>query len=140
MLRAQLITEQIRSVTTLKELRERRQAALADLEQAVKLDPKQPQAYLLIATLNMLPGGSVKDVREALDKALGLGIDDPAVRAKALLWRATMQEQPEKKLADLNEAVKLRRATPTRSVPAARSWPEWANSSPPWPISTSSSS
>ncbi len=107
MLRAQAVAEQIRNVTTLNELRQQRQAALADLDKAVKLNPKQPDAYLLIASLNMLPGGAVKEAREALDKALGLGIDDPARRAKALVWRGSLQEQPEKKLADFNEAVKL---------------------------------
>ena len=106
--RAQVVMEQIRhSVTTLDQLRQQRQAALADLDKAVKLDPKQPDAYLLMAELNMLPGGAVKEVREALDKALGLGIGDPAVRAKALVLRGSLQEQPEKKLADFNEAVKL---------------------------------
>ncbi len=80
--RAQVVAEHIRNVTTLDELRQQRQVALADLDKAVKLDPKQPDAYLLIARLNMLPGGAVKEAREALDKALGLGIDDPADRAR----------------------------------------------------------
>jgi len=88
--------------------RKRRQDALSDLEQAVKLDPKQPQAYLLIAQLNMLPGGTgVEEVRKALDKAIELGADAPASQAKALMLRASLQEQPEKKLADFDEAVRL---------------------------------
>jgi len=88
--------------------RKRRQDALSDLEKAVKLDPKQPQAYLLIAQLNMLPGGTgVEEVRKALDKAIELGADAPASQAKALMLRASLQEQPEKKLADFDEAVRL---------------------------------
>ncbi len=81
---------------------------MSDLDRAAKLDPKQPQAYLLMAQLNMLPGGSgVKDVRNALDKAIALGIDDPAVRAKALVLRAGLQDDKEKKLADFSAAIRL---------------------------------
>jgi len=90
------------------DFRERRKAAVSDLEKALKLDPKQPQAHLLLAQLNLLPGGtSVKKVVAMLDKAIELGADDPATKAKALLLRANLQEQPEKKLADFDEAVRL---------------------------------
>ncbi len=80
--RAQETTKHIfTDVIDAKDFRQRREIALSDLDRALKLDPKQPQAYLLMAQLNMLPGGSgVKDVRDALDKAIALGIDDPAVR------------------------------------------------------------
>ena len=87
---------------------EHRKSAVSDLEKALKLDPKQPQAYLLLAQLNMLPGGSgVKGAVAMLDKAIELGGDDPAAKAKALIFRADLQEQPEKKLADLDDAVQL---------------------------------
>jgi tetratricopeptide (TPR) repeat protein len=89
------------------DFRQRRRAILADLEKAVKLDPKQSQAYLLIAQLNLMPEGSGKEAREALDKALELGIEEAPAHAKALVWRAGTQEQPEKKLADLDEAIQL---------------------------------
>ena len=87
--------------------RQKREFALSDLEKAVKLAPKQAEAYLLIAQLNLLPGGDVKQAREAVDKALALGLDEPPAHAKALLLRAGLEEQPEKKMADLNEAVRL---------------------------------
>jgi len=90
------------------DFRERRKAAVSDLEKALKLDPKQPQAHLLLAQLNMLPGGtSVKKVVAMLDKAIELGDEDTVTKAKALMLRAKLQQQPEKKLADFDEAVRL---------------------------------
>lgn len=106
--RAQETVKQILAgLSSVDDLRQRRDSALADAEKAVKLDAKQPQAYLLIAQLNLLPGGEVKRASEAIDKALDLGLEDPPARAKALVLRAGLQEQPEKKLADLDEAVRL---------------------------------
>jgi tetratricopeptide (TPR) repeat protein len=80
---------------------------LADLEKAVKLNPKQPEAYLLIAQMNLVPGGQVKRAREAVDKALALGFEEPLAHAKALALRSRLQEKPEKQLADIDEAVRL---------------------------------
>jgi tetratricopeptide (TPR) repeat protein len=88
--------------------RERRKAAVADLERAVKLDPKQPRAYLLLAELNMLPGGTgIKGVLAMLDKAVDSGGEDAETKAKALVLRAKLEEQPKKRLADFDEAVRL---------------------------------
>jgi len=96
------------NVASMDDFRRRRRFALDDLEKAVKLDPKQPQAYLMIARLNLLPGGDgAKAAREALDKALALDIENPMERAKALVMRAGLQEEPKKKLVDLDEAVRL---------------------------------
>ena len=86
---------------------QKRQSALSDLEKAVKLDAKQPEAYVLIAQVNLLQEGSRKQAREAIDKAIALEIDDPLARAKALALRAGLQEQSDKKIADLDEAVRL---------------------------------
>jgi len=84
-----------------------RQMALGDLEKAVKLDPKQPQAYLVIGQLNLLPEGDLKRAKDAIDKVIELGGDDATARAKALVMRASLQEKPEKKLADMDEAIRL---------------------------------
>ena len=40
--------------------REIRRVALEDLEKALSIDPKQPQSLLLVAQLNLLPGGDVE--------------------------------------------------------------------------------
>ena len=86
----------LQGVATLEEIRQRRQFALRDLEKAVKLDPKQPEAFVMIAELSLLPGGAgPKKARAALDKAIELGGDDPALQAKALLLRAELDLLPE---------------------------------------------
>jgi tetratricopeptide (TPR) repeat protein len=100
------IKQVLTGVNSPTDLREKRRFALADLEKAVKLNPKQPEAYLLIAQMNLV-GGDVKRAREAIDKALALEFGDSVARAKALALRARLQEQPEKQLADLDEAVRL---------------------------------
>ena len=101
------IKQILTGVRSTADLRQKRQFALSDLEKAVKLDPKQSEAYLLIAQLHLLPGGEIEQAREAVNKALELGLDDPMARAKALALRAGLQEEPDKKMADLDEAVRL---------------------------------
>ena len=89
------------------DFRQKRNFALSDLERAVELDPKQPETFMLIARLNLLPEGDVKRAREAVEQALTLGFEEPSAQAKALMLRATLQEEPERKMADLDEAVRL---------------------------------
>lgn len=90
------------------DLQQRRKHAIADVERSLKLEPKQAQAYLLLAQLNTLPGGgTLKDVIGMLDKAIDYGSDDPPTKAKALVLRASLQEMPDKKRADFDEAVQL---------------------------------
>ncbi|MGW8256583.1 MAG: tetratricopeptide repeat protein, partial [Thermoguttaceae bacterium] len=84
-----------------------RQIALADLDKAVKLAPNQPQTLFLIAQLNLLPKGNEKRAKEALEQTISLTDDDPRLRAKALVLRASMEKELEKRLPDLNEAVRL---------------------------------
>jgi len=86
---------------------EYRRLALDDLEKGVELAPKQPEALFRIAQLNLLPGGDARRASEALDEAIRLGAESPSLRARALMLRAEeLQEAPEKKLADLSEAVR----------------------------------
>ncbi len=99
------------------DLRQKRQFALSDLERAVQLDAKLGEAHLLIAQLNLLRGGDAKKAREEIDKALDVGLDEPATRAKALMLRAGLQETPEKKLADLDEAVRRAAQRPQPTTP-----------------------
>ena len=102
------VKEIFTNVSSADTFRQQRQSAVSDLEKALKLDAKQPQAYLLLAQLNLLPGGTgVKEVVASLDKAIELSVNDPPTRAKALVLRASLQEQPDKKRADLDEAVRL---------------------------------
>jgi len=84
----------------------RRKAALADLERGVQLSPKQPQACFLIARLNLLPDGDAKRAGEALRQAIELSTGQPPLHAQALMLRATIEKNPEKRLADMDEAVR----------------------------------
>ncbi len=81
--------------------------ALADLDRSVELEPNQPEALILIAQLNLLPGGDDARARKALDEAIAASSDDPGQKAKALLIRAGLAENLERRLEDLNEAVRL---------------------------------
>jgi len=81
--------------------------AVDELEQAVKADPKMVQAQLLMGRLQSLPFGKAERAKVALDAAVALLKDEPSERAEALRLRAAVQNDNEKKLADLNEAIKL---------------------------------
>ena len=76
------------------------------MEKGLKLSPKQPQAQFEIAKLNLLPGGDPQKALEALDKTIALADDDAALRAEALVQRATLRNNPQQRLADLDEAVR----------------------------------
>jgi tetratricopeptide (TPR) repeat protein len=84
-----------------------RKLALDDLEKANKLVPDQPDVLLLIARLNVLPDGDTKRAAEALDQVLALPIADPGDRVKALALRAGVEKDDTKRLALLDEAVRL---------------------------------
>lgn len=84
-----------------------RRVALSDLERGVGLSPEQPEALLLIAKLNLVPGGDVKRAAKVLDDCIALKDGDPRKKAEALVARAGLQTDPKKRLADLNEAVRL---------------------------------
>lgn len=91
--------------------RGRRQITLRDevlqgLEDAVKNDPTLVEAYLLIARLNLLPGGDKAAITEATSKAIELLEDDPREQSAAYVLRALTQDDDDKKLADLDAATK----------------------------------
>lgn len=85
-----------------------RDQALDSLEQAVEFDPSLVEAYILIARLNMLPiaGADPKAVLSAATKAIELLEDDPSQQSEAYWMRARVQTDEDKKLADLNAALK----------------------------------
>lgn len=84
-----------------------RRLALADLEKAVKIVPEEPEALVLIAKLNFLPGGNKKRAVEVLDQAIAIEGGDKDIRATALVLRAGTLKDPKKRLADLEEALQL---------------------------------
>jgi tetratricopeptide (TPR) repeat protein len=84
-----------------------RQFAMSDLDKALKLDAKQPQALMLVAQMNLLPEGDAKRAKEAIDQAIEFSGDEPRTKAKALILRAGMEENADKQMADMNEAVRI---------------------------------
>lgn len=84
-----------------------RRQALDDAARVVALDDAQPQAHLVIARLEGIPGGDRARARKAADDAIRLTEDDRPMRSQALLLRAGMSESPDEQLKDLNEAVEL---------------------------------
>jgi len=86
-----------------------RKLALADLERALKLGAEQPEALYFVGRLNLLPGGDAKRAAEAIRQAAKLlpGDEKPALKAQVLMLLAAVEEDDAKKLADLNEAVRL---------------------------------
>ena len=93
--------------------REIRRVALEDLEKGLAIDPNEPPALLLVAQLNLLPGGDVKRARKALDEAVGRSADQPQVQAKALLVRAGFADDVAHKLKDLDRAVQVSSQDPS---------------------------
>lgn len=82
-----------------------RDEALRSLEKAVDNDPTLVEAYLLIARLNLLPGGDPEAITGATTKAIELLEDDPIEQSAAYLLRALTQTEEENQLADLNSAI-----------------------------------
>ena len=83
-----------------------RQAALRDLELALKLLPNQLDALQMVARLNMLPEGDPKRAREALDEAIRLSESDPPALADCLIFKASFEKDDQKKIELLDQAVK----------------------------------
>ncbi|HEX5106313.1 MAG TPA: tetratricopeptide repeat protein [Pirellulaceae bacterium] len=85
-----------------------RQFALRDIEKAKRYDAKLPDLFLLEAKLQVLPGGDEKASHTAIDEAISLleKGDDKKELAKALILRAAMTDDDERKLADFNSAIK----------------------------------
>ncbi len=84
-----------------------RQVALDDLDKALKIHPDLPAAQLLIAKLQMLPGGDRAAAVKAAQQAAELAKDDPAVQVEALVLQARIVPEPEKIEELLNQALKI---------------------------------
>ncbi len=84
-----------------------RALALQTLHKAVEVDPSFGDAYLLIARLEALPGGDADEAKKAAEKAVELIKDDEEQRSMALTVRATLSEDPQAALKDLDDAIRL---------------------------------
>ncbi len=84
-----------------------RSQALSRLKKAIKLQPEMAECYLMIAKLNGLPGGDEDAALDAVDKAVELAGDDREQLSGALYIRATMSDDEDSQIADLNQAIKI---------------------------------
>ena len=82
-----------------------RRLALGDLERALQINPNHTKALLAVAQLNLLPGGDLDRASKALDDVVRLSDDDPELRSQALVLRAAVADDADKKLADLGKAI-----------------------------------
>ncbi len=83
-----------------------RSQAIRRLEEATELQPDMIPAYLMIARLNALPGGDSEKAKEAVESAIKLA-DDGEDKSKALYMRATLTDDDEQRIADLNKAIEI---------------------------------
>ncbi|WP_436715711.1 tetratricopeptide repeat protein [Roseiconus lacunae] len=85
-----------------------RDEALRTLEEALANEPELVDAHLLIAQLNLLPGGDRQAVTESATRAIEILKDRPTERSAAYVLRALAwgAGDEEKRLEDLNSAIK----------------------------------
>ncbi len=83
-----------------------RDDAIDSLNEAVKYDSQLVEAYLMIARLNLMQGGNRDAILDATTKAIGLLGDNPRELSAAYVLRALTQTDTDKKLEDLDAAVK----------------------------------
>ena len=81
--------------------------AVGELAEAIEANPKLAEAQLLMGKLQLLPMGTAEKAKAALDQAAKLLADEPDQLAEALRLRAAAQTEPDKKLADLDQSLKL---------------------------------
>lgn len=85
-----------------------RQRALRNLAKAKEHDPKLPDVYVLEAKFQALDGGDEEAARKAIDQGVKLlrEADQRRELSKALVLRAQMTDDLDKKLEDFDAAVK----------------------------------
>ena len=85
---------------------EMRRLALSDLARLTKLNDEFADAHLLIAKLQVLPGGTRKSGIESATKAFQQ-YEDAEQKANALIARAALRSDKAQQISDLSEAIKL---------------------------------
>jgi tetratricopeptide (TPR) repeat protein len=105
---SQQIAEQIGRTRNRDQSIALRDRALEVLNKAIRQDDTLVEAYMLIARLNLLPGGDKDAIIEAASKAIELLKDDPKEQSAALVLRALTYGagENEKRMADLDAAIK----------------------------------
>jgi tetratricopeptide (TPR) repeat protein len=78
-----------------------------DLEKAVANDPQLAEAFILLAKLETLPGGSREKSIEYINQAIEVLDNKPVDQSSAYMLRAGLQEDNDAKLADLSKALEV---------------------------------
>jgi tetratricopeptide (TPR) repeat protein len=84
--------------------------AVTDLRRVIEYDAAPIQSRVLLAQLLAMPGGDRDEALELLEESFedeAMGALPTGMRAEALTLRASLQKDPEKALADFEEAIKL---------------------------------
>jgi tetratricopeptide (TPR) repeat protein len=84
--------------------------AVSDLKRVLEYDDSPVQAKVLLAQLQALPGGEREEALDLLNEAFEderFQALPEQMRAEAMSLRATLQEDPEKALADFDQAIEL---------------------------------
>ncbi|REJ94117.1 MAG: hypothetical protein DWQ35_08840 [Planctomycetota bacterium] len=86
-----------------------RRLALADLVEAIKYDPDNPELHLLQARLYALPGadGDREKALAAYQRAIDTSGGDDTTKSKAYAYRAAIREDPAQRAADLDASIEL---------------------------------
>lgn len=83
-----------------------REAALKDLERVIQLLPELGEAHMLIGRLQALPRGNRERATQAASAAVNLFADGKR-KAEALVLRAQLRENTEKRLEDYALAIQI---------------------------------
>ena len=85
-----------------------RDASVKDLERSVKIIPDQPEIWLILGQLYLLPPQNVEKSLAAVDKSIaGEEEVDAETRVRAHVLRATIVKEPAKRLESLDKAIEL---------------------------------
>ena len=84
-----------------------RDLAMADLDRLLKYNPRFGDALVLVTRLQTLPGGDRQKAISSAKLALDVFADDKEKLAAVYVLRSRLQDDPGKRLADLNKAIEL---------------------------------
>ncbi|MDR0391322.1 MAG: tetratricopeptide repeat protein, partial [Planctomycetaceae bacterium] len=83
-----------------------RTRALSDLEAAVKIIKTQPEVFIRIAQLYLMPEGNQEKAKEALDSAEDISKNQPDIFTQIIVMKTMLESDPAKREELLSRATK----------------------------------
>ncbi|MDR1477517.1 MAG: tetratricopeptide repeat protein [Planctomycetaceae bacterium] len=83
-----------------------RTRSLNDLESAVKIIKSQPEVFIRIAQLHLMPGGDQQKAKKALDDAEAISKNQPDLFAQVIVIKTMLEDDPAKREELLAKATK----------------------------------